>query len=103
MHPSGLVLESEHKDKYTSKLTSAEGRVVVAEEKPEPLRRLRRAQRREQVLAAATEAFARGGCAATRLYDIAAQAGITRVILYRQLDSKTELYQAVLDRMCARL
>jgi AcrR family transcriptional regulator len=75
----------------------------VAEEKPEPLRRLPRAQRREQILAAATEAFARGGFAATSLEDIAAQAGITRVILYRHFDSKTELYQAVLDRMCARL
>ena len=72
-------------------------------EKAEPLRRLPRAQRREQILAAATEAFARSGFAATSLDDIAAQAGVTRVILYRHFDSKTELYQAVLDRMCARL
>jgi AcrR family transcriptional regulator len=75
----------------------------VAGEKPEPLRRLPRAQRREQILAAATEAFARSGFAATSLDDIAAQAGVTRVILYRHFDSKTERYQAVLDRMCARL
>ena len=75
----------------------------MAGEKPEPLRRLPRAQRREQILTAATEAFARSGFAATGLDDIAAQAGITRVILYRHFDSKTELYQAVLDRMCARL
>ena len=75
----------------------------MAEENPEPPRRLPRAQRREQILAAATEAFARGGFAATSLDDIAAQADITRVILYRHFDSKTELYQAVLDRMCARL
>ena len=75
----------------------------MVEEKPEPARRLPRAQRREQILAAATEAFAHGGFAATGLDDIAAQAGITRVILYRHFDSKTELYQAVLDRMCARL
>ena len=60
-------------------------------------------ERREQILAAATEAFARNGFAATSLDDIAAQAGVTRVILYRHFDSKTELYQAVLDRMCARL
>lgn len=33
----------------------------------------------------------------------ASRAGVTRVILYRHFDSKTELYQAVLDRMCARL
>jgi AcrR family transcriptional regulator len=77
----------------------------VAGEKPEPepARRLPRPQRREQILAAATEAFARSGFAATSLEDIAAQAGITRAILYRHFDSKTELYQAVLDRMCARL
>jgi AcrR family transcriptional regulator len=69
----------------------------------ERVRRLPRAQRREQILAAATEAFARGGFAATSLDEIAAQAGITRVLLYRHFDSKTDLYQAVLDRMCARL
>ena len=72
-------------------------------ERLEPLRRLRRAQRREQILAAATKAFARTGFAATSLDDIAAQAGVTRVILYRHFDSKTDLYQAVLDRMCTRL
>ena len=47
------------------------------------------------------EAFARSGFAATGLDDIAAEAGITRVILYRHFDSKTDLYQAVLDRFCA--
>jgi len=75
----------------------------MVEDKPEPVRRLPRVQRREQILTAATEAFARAGFAATSLDDIAAEAGITRVILYRHFDSKTDLYQAVLDRMCARL
>jgi AcrR family transcriptional regulator len=65
------------------------------------VRRLPRAQRREQILAAATTAFARQGFAATGLDDIAAEAGITRVILYRHFASKTELYQAALDRFCA--
>ena len=68
-----------------------------------PGRRLRRAERREQVLAAATQAFARAGFAATSLDDIAAEAGISRVILYRHFESKTDLYRAVLDRACARL
>jgi AcrR family transcriptional regulator len=72
-------------------------------EKPEPVRRLRRVQRREQILAAATTAFARNGFSATSLDDIAAEAGITRAILYRHFDSKSELYQGVLDRMCASL
>jgi AcrR family transcriptional regulator len=72
-------------------------------DRSEPVRRLRRAQRREQILAAATTAFARNGFSATSLDDIATEAAITRVILYRHFDSKTDLYQAVLDRMCARL
>lgn len=75
----------------------------MVDERAAPVRRLPRAQRREQILASATEAFARNGFAATSLDDIAAQAGITRVLLYRHFDSKADLYQAVLDRMCARL
>jgi AcrR family transcriptional regulator len=68
-----------------------------------PMRRLRRAERREQLLAAATQAFARAGFAATSLDDIAAAAGISRVLLYRHFDSKTDLYRAVLDRAIGRL
>ena len=68
-----------------------------------PVRRLRRKERREQVLAAATRAFARSGFAATSLDDIAAEAGVSRVILYRHFESKTELYRAVLERARARL
>lgn len=70
---------------------------------PTPLRRLRRAERREQLLAAATQAFARTGFAATSLDDIATAAGISRVLLYRHFDSKTDLYRAVLDRAIQRL
>lgn len=65
--------------------------------------RLGRAERREQILAAATTAFARQGFAATSLDDVAAEAGISRAILYRHFDTKTDLYRAVLDRVCARL
>jgi AcrR family transcriptional regulator len=68
-----------------------------------PVRRLRRAERREQLLAAATQAFARNGFAATSLDDIAEAAGISRVLLYRHFESKTDLYRAVLDRAIARL
>ncbi len=75
----------------------------MADARSEPARRLPRAQRREQILAAATKAFARSGFTATGLDDIAAEAGITRVILYRHFDSKTDLYQAALDRFCAVL
>jgi AcrR family transcriptional regulator len=68
-----------------------------------PVRRLRRAERREQLLAAATQAFARAGFAATSLDDIAAAAGISRVLLYRHFESKADLYRAVLDRAIQRL
>lgn len=70
---------------------------------PTPTVRLPRIQRREQILASATNAFARKGFAATGLDEIAQEAGITRVILYRHFDSKTDLYRAVLDRFCAVL
>jgi AcrR family transcriptional regulator len=62
-----------------------------------------RAQRREQILDAATRAFARTGFAATGLDDVAAEAGVTHVILYRHFASKSDLYRAVLDRACTRL
>jgi len=68
-----------------------------------PTRRLPRGQRRAQILAAATRTFAKAGFAATNLDDIAAEAGISRAILYRHFDSKTDLYQAVLDSACGRL
>jgi AcrR family transcriptional regulator len=69
----------------------------------EPVQRLHRAERREQILAAATQSFARAGYAATSLDDVATEAGISRVILYRHFDSKADMYRAVLDRACARL
>lgn len=65
--------------------------------------RLRRSERREQILTAATSAFAQTGYAATSLEDVAAQAGVTRVILYRHFESKADLYRSVLDRAKQRL
>jgi AcrR family transcriptional regulator len=68
-----------------------------------PVRRLRRLERRDQILAAATRAFARAGFAATSLDDIAAEAHVSRVILYRHFESKTDLYRGVLKRVSRRL
>jgi AcrR family transcriptional regulator len=56
-----------------------------------------------QILDAATRAFARAGYAATSLDDVAAEAELTRAMLYRHFESKADLYQAVLDRACQRL
>lgn len=65
--------------------------------------RLGRAERREQIVVAATRAFGRAGFAGTSLDDVAREAGITRVIVYRHFESKADLYRAVLDRVCTRL
>ena len=56
-----------------------------------------------EILDAAVRAFVRAGFAATSLDDVAAEAGITRVLLYRHFDTKADLYRAALDRACARL
>ena len=72
------------------------------QEKPKR-RLLRRPERREQILAAATRAFARAGFAATSLDDVAAEAGISRDNLYRHFESKADLYRAVLRRAEDRL
>jgi AcrR family transcriptional regulator len=66
-------------------------------------RRLPRAERREQILGAATRAFARGGFSNTGLDVIAAEAGVTPVILYRHFASKADLYRAVLESAGDRL
>jgi AcrR family transcriptional regulator len=65
--------------------------------------RMPRAQRRGQILEAATRAFARGGFANTGLDAIAAEAGVTPVILYRHFASKADLYREVIESGHARL
>jgi AcrR family transcriptional regulator len=64
--------------------------------KPAAGKLLKRPERRRALLEAAARAFARGGYAATNLDDVAAEAGVSRVLIYRHFGSKAELYQAVL-------
>ena len=66
-------------------------------------RRLKREERREQILSAATKAFAGSGYSRTSLDGIAAEARITRVVLYRHFDAKADLYRELLDRICDQL
>lgn len=66
-------------------------------------RLLKRPERRRALVDAATRAFARTGFAATSLDDVAAEAGISRVLIYRHFESKAELYQAVLDEIAGQL
>ncbi|MDG4856725.1 TetR/AcrR family transcriptional regulator [Streptomyces sp. T-3] len=76
---------------------------VAPTEDAKPVKRMRRPERREQILDAATQAFARTGFAGTSLDDVAAEAALTRVMLYRHFESKADMYRAVLDRACTRL
>src|SRR5260370_34070132 len=66
-------------------------------------RRLRSLDRRDQLLAPATRAFARNGFEAPTLDDVAEEAGISKVLLYRHFDSKADLYRAVLERSMTHL
>ncbi|HEY1280933.1 MAG TPA: helix-turn-helix domain-containing protein, partial [Acidimicrobiales bacterium] len=62
-----------------------------------------RPERQASILRAAGTAFARTGYAATSMEDVAAEAGVTKLILYRHFESKEELYRAVLERVSSRL
>ncbi|GGM56274.1 TetR/AcrR family transcriptional regulator [Dactylosporangium sucinum] len=64
---------------------------------------LKRDERVASILAAAARAFAVGGFAATSMEDIAAEAGVTKLIVYRHFDTKQALYERVLDDTRDRL
>lgn len=71
--------------------------------KPADGKLLKRPERRRALIAAAARAFARGGYAATNLEDVAAEAGVSRVLIYRHFQSKAELYEAVLAEVSDHL
>jgi AcrR family transcriptional regulator len=78
--------------------------VPAASASPRPTRRLLpRDERQAQLLAAAATAFAHAGFAGTSMEDVAATAGVTKLIVYRHFDSKDELYRAVLTQVAARM
>jgi AcrR family transcriptional regulator len=58
--------------------------------------------RRSAVLQAAAAAFAHGGYAATSMDEIAAAAGVTKLIVYRHFGAKETLYRAVLEQVFER-
>ncbi len=66
-------------------------------------RRLPRAERTRQVLDAAARAFARSGFAATSMDGIAAEAGVNKLMLYRDFEGKRQLYEAILESVSRRL
>src|SRR5687768_1895498 len=82
-------------------LLSIPRQVVVSGGAPRQL--LGREERQASILRGAAQAFARAGFAGTSMDDVAAAAGITKLIVYRHFDSKDELYRAVLQRVSSRL
>jgi AcrR family transcriptional regulator len=64
---------------------------------------LTRDERHASILRGAATAFARSGFADTSMDDVAAEVGVTRLIVYRHFDSKEDLYRAVLQRVFDRL
>jgi len=59
-------------------------------------RRTEKAQRREEIIAAAFEEFARNGYAATRLDDVARRANIAKGTIFLHFHSKRVLFRTVL-------
>ncbi|MHA6623733.1 TetR/AcrR family transcriptional regulator [Pseudonocardia sp. DLS-67] len=64
-------------------------------------RRLTAAERRALILAAAVRLFAERGYHATSVDEIAAQAGISKAVVYDHFASKRELYTVLLDTIRA--
>jgi AcrR family transcriptional regulator len=58
----------------------------------------RRDQTTRRILDGAASVFAKGGYAGTSMEEIAAAAGVSKLLLYRDFAGKRELYQAVLAR-----
>jgi AcrR family transcriptional regulator len=66
-------------------------------------RLLPRTERRAAIIRGAASAFARSGYAGTSMEDVAAASGITKLIVYRNFESKEVLYRAVLEAVSRRL
>lgn len=62
-----------------------------------------KAARRQEILAAAVRVFARKGFAASRIDDVAAEAGIAKGSVYLYFDSRDALLAAAFDAHAARV
>jgi len=63
---------------------------------PKPRFRRRKEERPQEITAAALEAFAEKGYAATRVTDVASRAGVSKGLLYLYFRTKEELFKAVI-------
>ena len=62
-----------------------------------PKFRRRKADRPDEIVAAAFEVFAERGFAAARLDDIAARAGVSKGAIYLYFATKEDIFQAVVE------
>ena len=69
----------------------------VTQSRAEPRWERRKEDRPGELAAAALELFVEKGCAATRLDDVAARAGVSKGTLYLYFDSKEALLKAVIQ------
>src|SRR5690349_3377739 len=70
---------------------------------PERRRRLNTQERAASILDTAAAVFARQGYAPTTVDQVAAEAGVSKLMVYRHFNSKRELYLAILDQVRQRL
>jgi AcrR family transcriptional regulator len=66
-------------------------------------RRMPAAERREVILAAAEETFARCGYHGASLDDVAHAAGVSKALIYEHFDSKRSLHASMLDAHAAEI
>jgi AcrR family transcriptional regulator len=66
-------------------------------------RRLPASQRRTLILHAALRTFATSGYEGAAMEEIAAAAGVSKAVVYDHVSSKRELYQLLLESLCAEL
>ena len=64
-------------------------------------RRLPAAERRESILRAAAEVFARAGYRAAKVSDVAERVGVTEPVIFQNFGSKAALFAAVVERAAA--
>ena len=68
-----------------------------------PRRRLSAAERRDELLDAASEVFARSGYHGASLEEIATAAGVSKALIYEHFASKRELHAELVDRHASEI
>ena len=71
--------------------------------KPDDPRRRRVADKRRAIIDAARPIFLAQGWAGTSLERVAAESGIAKMTVYRHFRAKEELFEALIQTMCARM